>query len=222
MRIGAASCGFLVPPGTPLGGYADRTAPAGGTLDELQACCVAIESASSTLVLVVVDLVCVNTDLADAVAATVRARVPGAQVWTMATHTHSGPDVDCGTGERVTPARWLTVVPEAAATAAEAAFGVRRPGTLDLHSGAVHDVGAVRAATDAPATVPADVLAVRHDGRLEGVFAVLPVHPTVLPASSSLVSGDLAAAVRRATSERFATSERRPWVVVATGCAGDI
>jgi len=47
---------------------------------------------------------------------------------------------------------------------------------------------------------------------------VMPVHPTVLPATSTLVSADLAGAVRRALADRLDGA----WVAVATGCAGDI
>jgi hypothetical protein len=62
------------------------------------------------------------------------------------------------------------------------------------------------------------VSCVDRDDRLFGVLAVVPVHPTVLPASSTAISGDLASAIR--TSLRAALGS--PWVVVATGAAGDI
>jgi len=164
------------------------------------------------LTLIVADLVCINADLAAAVAEAV-----GGPVWTLATHTHSGPDQNCGPGERATPALWLEAVPRAAAVAAT------RLETADAavawHSGQVHGVGAVRARHDAPPTVPVDVLAARSaTGQLLGALVVLPVHPTVLPASNMLVSADLAGAVRRALAVRLDGS----WVVVASGCAGDI
>ncbi len=225
MIVGAGSARLVVPPGTPLGGYADRTEPATGVLDELQVRCLTIRSAGATLVLVVVDLVCVNVDLAAAVTGAVVRRLgrDGVEVWTMATHTHSGPDQNCGPGDRSTPPRWLAAVPGAAAEAAAEAERRAAPASLSLRTGLVHDVGAVRAVADAPAEVPVDVLSIDSaDGRRHGIFAVFPVHPTVLPATSSLVSADLTGAVRRALTKRLGAADSAPWAILATGCAGDI
>jgi hypothetical protein len=62
-----------------------------------------------------------------------------------------------------------------------------------------------------------DVVSCHGPDGLRGVLVVLPVHPTVLPASSTVVSADLTGAVRRALAERLDV-----WVVVMTGAAGDI
>lgn len=210
MRIGAASAPLAIPLGTAMGGYADRTGGATGTLDELQVSCVQLGG----LTLVVADMVCAHADLAEAVAAA----IGGGPVWTAATHTHSGPDLDCGPGVRATPPAWLAAIPQAAAVAAARITPVES--TLAWHAGEVRDVGSVRARTDAPPSVPVDVLAARsRDGALHGVLVVLPVHPTVLPAANTDVSADLAGAVRRAVQQRLGPEA---WVVVATGCAGDI
>jgi hypothetical protein len=212
-----------------LGGYADRTTGATGTLDGLEVHCVAFIAGADAFLLVVADLVCVNGDLAGAVADAVgqRVGVPPGQVWTTATHTHAGPDVNCGPGRRTTPAPWLDLVPAAAAAAAEQAVAAARTATVTWHTGLLNGVGATRSVVNAPPTVPVDVLAVRHGldsghPELAGVLAVLPIHPTVLPAANTLVSGDLAAGVRRHLTTRLRAGESRPWVVVATGCAGDI
>jgi neutral ceramidase len=210
MRIGAASSPLAVPLGTALGGYADRVTGATGTLDELQVWCVRLGG----LTLVVADVVCVRGDLADSVSAA----LGGGPVWTAATHTHSGPDLNCGPGIRPTPPPWLEAIPAAAAEAASRVVTV--DATLAWHTGAVHGVGSVRARTGSAPSVPVDVLAARDtDGGLRGVVVVLPVHPTVLPASNTRVSADLTGAVRRAVQRRLGPSA---WVVVATGCAGDI
>lgn len=225
MIVGAGSARLDVRPGTPLGGYADRIEPSSGVLDELQVWCLTIRTGGSALALVVVDLVCVNADLAAAVTSAVTDRLADddVEVWTMATHTHAGPDQNCGPGARVTPPHWLGAVPEAAA---EAAAGAERSAVLasiSLRTGIVRAVGAVRAVAGAPAEVPVDVLTIDGpDGRRHGIFAVVPVHPTVLPATNSLVSGDLTGGVRRALTKRLGGSDAAPWVIVATGCAGDI
>jgi neutral ceramidase len=224
MKVGAAGRPFDVPAGTPLGGYADRTGTATGTLDPLEVNCVVVQSGPDVLVLAVVDLVCVHADLAAAIGEAVAGRlpVPADEVWALATHTHSGPDVDCGTGDRSTPARWITAVAAAAADAAAAAFADRHEGTIAWQRGVVRDVGAVRSVADAHPAVPVDVLTVHRDGRLLGAMVVLPVHPTVLSADNLDVSGDLAAAVRRGLAEQLRGNGPPVWVVVATGCAGDI
>jgi neutral ceramidase len=208
MRIGAAFAPLTVPPGTAMGGYADRTGGATGTLDELQVCCVRL----GELTLVIADVVCAHRDLADAVATAV-----GGTVWTAATHTHSGPDLDCGPGVRTTPPAWRDAIAAAATRAASGISPVEA--TLAWHTGEVRGVGSVRARTDSAPSVPVDVLAARNSTGLQGVLIVLPVHPTVLPASSTMVSADLAGAVRRAVERRLGPTA---WVTVATGCAGDI
>jgi len=209
MRIGAASAPLAVPLGTTLGGYADRTGGATGTLDELQVWCVRLGG----LTLVVADVVCVHGDLADAVSTA----LGGGAVWTAATHTHSGPDLDCGPGIRATPVPWLAAIPAAAAEAAAGVVPV--DAALTWHAGEVHGVGSVRARTDSAPSVPVDVLAARDGDALQGVVVVLPVHPTVLSASNTEVSADLAGAVRHAVQRRLGPAT---WVVVTTGCAGDI
>jgi hypothetical protein len=225
VRVGSASVSLDVPPGTPLGGYADRTQTATGTLDPVEVCCVVITADGVTFALVVADLVCVNDDLVEAVAASVRARVlaPEVHVWVLATHTHSGPDQNCGVGERATPNSWLTAVPEAAGDVAAAAVATSVEATLAVRTGMLRDVGSVRSEPWSRPEVPVDLITVTDDGgRLQGVLAVVPIHPTVLPATSSLVSGDLAAGIRRSLAGRLADAGSAPWVVVATGCAGDI
>jgi neutral ceramidase len=208
MRIGAASAPLTVPAGSALGGYVDRVGGATGTLDELRVWCVRL----GELTLVVADVVCVHGDLAAAVAETI-----GGPVWTVATHTHSGPDLNCGPGTRSTPTQLLAAIPKAAAVAATRVAPV--DATLSWHTGEVRGVGSVRARTDSAPSVPVDVLAARDGDGLRGVVVVLPVHPTVLPAANTEVSADLAGAVRRAVQRQLGPTA---WVVVATGCAGDI
>ena len=224
MRVGAAVVPIDVPVGTPLGGYADRTGGASGRLDELTVAAVVVEGRGGAFVLVVAELVCVNEDLAADVAAAVAARLdrPDVTVWTAATHTHSGPDVNCGIGARPTPPQWREAVTAAAADAAQRALRDARLGAVAWRHGTLHGVAAIRSVVDAEPAVPVDVLTVSDGDRLAGVLVVLPVHPTVLSAANRLVSGDLAGAVRRALRDRLSDATTPPWVVVTAGCAGDV
>jgi hypothetical protein len=74
-----------------------------------------------------------------------------------------------------------------------------------------------------PAEMPIDVVAVRSaGGGLLGLLVVPPVHPTVLAADNRYASADLTGAIRRALGRRLRQGPVAPWVVVATGAAGDI
>ena len=106
MRVGHGVAEIPVPAGSRMGGYADRRGASTGTADPLEAHVVTITDGGHTLALVVLDLVCVNVDLA----AAVRAAVPADDVWVCATHTHSGPEAGCVPGGSVTPRPWLSVV----------------------------------------------------------------------------------------------------------------
>jgi neutral ceramidase len=215
MRVGHARMPLGVPAGSALGGYAARPGPATGTLDGLEAHAVTIHSGGRRLAWVVLDLPYVHGDLAAAVAAL----LPGTDVWVSATHTHAGPETSRLPGSPTTPAGWLAAIPPVAADAVRAAVTAEREARLSLHRQRLAGVGGQRSGRRPRRTVPIDVL--RFDGPdgLAGVVAVLPVHPTVLPADNRLVSADLSGAVRRALSARLGPDT---FAVVATGAAGDI
>jgi hypothetical protein len=200
-----------------MGGYLDRPGPSTGVADPLAAHVITVFDGSRRLAFVVLDVVCVNADLTDAVE-----RELGAldidDTWVCATHTHSGPETGCVPGGAETPAPWPEVVTAAARSAAHDAIATETPATIGASVVSVSDVGSVRSKLGAVRPVPVDVVAFRGtDDELTGVFAVLPVHPTVLSASSTVVSADLTGAVRRALTDRLGV-----WAVVATGAAGDI
>jgi hypothetical protein len=211
MRVGHGAAPIPVPDGTPMGGYADRKGDSSGTADPLEAHVVTFADEERRFALVVLDLVCVNADLA----AAVRDAVPFDEVWVCATHTHSGPETGCVPGGAATPSPWVPVVTAAVVRAAECA---PVPGTVAAVSVDVDGVASVRSRPDGARPVPVDVVSCHDEaGRLRGVLVVLPVHPTVLPAGSTVVSADLTGAVRRALAVRLGV-----WVVVLTGAAGDI
>lgn len=214
MRAGHGFATLTVPDGTPLGGYAARTEPSSGTLAPLRVDCVSIGAGPDRFLLVVAELAGVNADLA----AEVRRRVAG-EVWVCATHTHSGPDVGTRAGGGTTPAAWLGAVAGAAAEAARLAVASETECAAVHLDGELTGIGSRRDADTGDRRVPVDVLRFGPADAPVGVLVVLPVHPTVLPASSSVVSGDLAAWVREELRARLGGT---PWVVVATGAAGDI
>jgi hypothetical protein len=224
VKLGHGSAVLPVGDGTPMGGYADRRGGSSGVLDELQVDCICMRGAAGRFVLVVAEVVCVNDDLASEVCGRVRAALaassePVVDVWVCATHTHSGPDVGCVAGGGPTPPQWRRAIGDAAVEAVLAAVASERDGSGRLHTGVLHDIGSPRGRHEGEHRVCVDVVScVDAHGAVQGVLAVVPVHPTVLPASSTGISGDLAAAIRASLQRRLSA----PWVVVATGAAGDI
>jgi hypothetical protein len=210
-----------------MGGYAARQGGASGLLDPLQVDCLTFAGADGRFVLIVAEVLCVNEDLAGDVRRRVTAALaadgtPTVDVWACATHTHAGPELGCAAGGGHTPAPWRSRIGEAAVGAARGAVASERECAGTLRTGDLRDIGSPRGSIGEAATVCADVLTCRErDGRLSGVLAVVPVHPTVLPASSRAISGDLTGAVRRSLRVRL-RGQGAPWVVVATGAAGDI
>ena len=222
MRIGHGIAPIPVPDGSPMGGYADRRGRSNGVADQLEAHVVTAFDGRRRFALVVLDLVCVNVDLADAIQRAL-AGLEVDETWVCATHTHSGPETGCRPRGARTPAPWVEVVTAAARHAARDALAVEQPGTLTTSAVDVDGVASVRSRPDGARPVPVDVVSFRTEhGDLGGVLLVLPVHPTVLPAGSTVVSADLAGAARRAVATRLTGPGPAPWVVVATGAAGDI
>jgi neutral ceramidase len=214
VRVGHGRAPLPVPDGTRMGGYAARVGGAAGMLDPLGVDCVSIAGDDGRLVLVVAEILCVDRALAAAVRERVGAAVTG-DAWVCATHTHSGPEV--GGLDAPAPLAWCQAVAETAAAAAAEAVRAERELGGRLHTGVLAGVASPRGDDAAEPRVTVDVVACTGaDGRVRGVLAVLPIHPTVLPASSNLISGDLAGAIRTALAREF------EWAVVVTGAAGDI
>jgi hypothetical protein len=179
-----------------MAGYAARDGVSAGVLEPLQVDCVVLGG----LPLVVAEVL----EIDEATAAAVRERVPGA--WVCATHTHSGPEP--------------SLLRDGIAAAAGRAYAALREQELTAHhrTGRLVGIGSPRNGGGA-ADVRVDVLSwTDRDGRLAGALAVVPIHPTVLPATSMLIGGDLTGAIRTALRRRLGGA----WVVVATGAAGDI
>lgn len=212
MRVGHGVAFLPVPPGSTLGGYVDRTGPSDGVADALETHVITVTDGTRRFALVVLDVVCVNADLAAAIASAVEAD----HVWVCATHTHSGPETGCQPRGATTPSPWVSVCTAAAVQATRDAVRAEVPGTLSAGVSSVSSVASVRSRPSGALAVPVDVVSFHTAAGLGGLLVVLPVHPTVLPATSTAVSADLTGSVRRALGTRA------PWVVVATGAAGDI
>jgi neutral ceramidase len=96
LRAGMAEVVITPPVGVRLAGYADRTKPSTGVLDELYCKALVLDDGSSKIALVVCDLLGVSRSVAGAIRSAVQVRcgIPAARVMVTAIHTHSGPDMD--------------------------------------------------------------------------------------------------------------------------------
>jgi hypothetical protein len=221
LNVGHAQTRLPVIPGEPLGGYADRAGGALGSLEPLEVHALSIQRGEQRMVLVVVDVVCVNTDIVERV----RKRVHDLGVsalWLSATHAHSTPEAGCFPGGGPTPESVAIRIVEAVYEATMGAIAAERPAHVRAVRADVSDVGARRNVPPALSpSVPVDAVifertnAARVTERL-GMLVVTPVHPTVLGAENRFASADLAGGVRRALAGDA------HWVVAATGAAGDI
>jgi hypothetical protein len=192
-----------------MGGYVARSGAVSGELHPLEVAAVAFVGSERVAVVCVADLLRIDDEVAVAARAAVAAEVGTSAdlVWVCATHTHSGP----------IPLDVADQVATLAVAAARAAVAEARAASVSLHRAELSGVGGQRTGSDRRATVPVDVLRVADaSGALVGLLGVVPVHPTVLGAASTVVSPDLPGAVRRSLSAAGV------WSVVATGAAGDV
>lgn len=227
MRVGHGAARLAVRDGEPMGGYADRVGGVAGERDPLEVHAVSFRSDGSfrshgrRFVLVVCDLICVNEDLAGAVRSAV-APLGVPVCWVTATHTHAGPESGCQPGGADTSPDLAARVVAAAVAATAAAVGDETAAAGSVARAVLPGLAGVRSSGPEPFPLPVDALAMHADGALRGLLVVLPAHPTVLPADNRAVSADLVGALRRTAAGTLGTAGRPPWVVVATGAAGDV
>lgn len=224
-RAGSAVAAFPNAPGTELGGYIDRTGPASTTLDELEIGAFILQIGERRLAIVTADVVAVDVALTDAIASA--SGIPRDEILLCASHTHSGPR---GIVDRLHPAdpsatetdlrkRFIEI---ATATLAEAAHRLE-PVTLETTEWRVTGAWSNRNAEDGPNDSRVRLIITRRDdGSLQTALALVACHPTILGASSTLVSADLMGGIRRALAGAFAQRGEQPVVLSVTGAAGDI
>jgi hypothetical protein len=222
---GAARVPFPVPVGTPMAGYAARTGPSTGTLDELTIGALSLQAGEQRFVLVAADLAAVDASLVDEVAAA--AGLDRNELLFCASHTHSGP---AGVIVRMHPSDGNGLIPalreafvQAARTAIEAARERSEPVELVFGQAETSGLAANRNAPDGPFDTRVSVLGTRNQqGQLTAVLVHFACHPTILSAENRLVSADYPGAMRRAAETMLAGGDVAPVVLFANGAAGDI
>lgn len=224
-QAGSAIAPFLIAPGTPLGGYLDRAGPSTDTLDELQIGAFVLRCGNRRLAIVTADVVGVDTALVDAIATA--SGIRRAELLLSASHTHSGPRAIV---ERLHPADPGMLDPDLrnrfVATAARVLAEAKEqsePVTLATCEWHAHGAWSNRNDPHGPNDTRIRLLTARRSDRsLQTAIALVACHPTILGASSTVVSTDLIGGIRRSLAEKFARNGESPVVLSLTGAAGDI
>jgi uncharacterized phosphosugar-binding protein len=214
-----------------LGGYGPEPTIGRHVHDSLEARALALSDGTCHAVIVVADLIQVDSRLAEMVRARVREKCPAALqllIWVAATHTHGGPYL----GDSVVPHASSAVIDPAAladhlADAAVEAITGEQTVTARWTSGPVDQVAGNRDHPDTISDISLDLLLLYksdQDARPSAVLGSFPAHPTVLGAANDAVTADLPGAFRQALGHRFAEAGdgSAPWITLATGAAGDI
>jgi hypothetical protein len=222
---GAALLPFPVPSDVPLAGYAARTGPAVGVLDELAIVALLLTRGADQLAIAAADVAGVDADLAGEVAQA--AGLAQSELALCATHTHSGPagitarlhPADPDRLDRGLRARFVTT----AAATLERARARLEPVDLIRGSAPAGDVAVNRNDPTGPYDDRVTVLATRRrDGSFQAVLVHFACHPTILGADNRLVSADFPGVLRRELAAALAGDGEAPVVLYVNGAAGDV
>ena len=215
VTAGAASTALSVPPGTPLAGYGSPKrrllfpdilgqhphafwfAPSSGTQDPLVARALVLESGTTRLAWVTLELIAVDREFTRAVRERLTsAGVPPATLIVSASHTHSGPGafLDSALMSVVAVDRldWVVraALVEGAAAAIRQADGARVPALVAAISVAAPAVTLSRLARP----LDSEIVVLKVTSASGGPLALVwnfSIHGTMLPASNLRLSGDV-------------------------------
>lgn len=222
---GAARVPFPIPIGTPMAGYAARTGPSMGTLDELTIGALVLGFGEERFVMIAADLAAVDSPLVDEVASA--AKLNRSELVICASHTHSGP---AGVIRRMHPADDDQLDPALRADfvhrcvqAIELARERAEPVELLFGQADTHGLAANRNQSDGPYDPRVSVLAARNaTGQFITVLAQFACHPTILGAANRLVSAEFPGAMRRTLETALSGQGAPPVVLYVNGAAGDV
>lgn len=209
INVGFGASAIDVPPGTPMAGFAARTAGSLGVMDPTSARALATDG----FALVVVDVCALHEDTCTEI----RRRLGGivADCIVAATHTHAGP---CCARGRLGPdePEIEQAIVDACVAAVTQAENSLQPCTL--RTGQVIGLGIAHNRRDGrPIDPPLTILEARTaDGGIAGRLVEFACHPVVMDGANRLISGDYPAFMRAWLDADGGVT------VFACGCAGDV
>ena len=213
IEVGAASVEYEVPAGTPMAGFAARTAGSVGVHDALSARAIVFEDVA----LVAIDCCALHEDDC----AEIRTELVGLglrEAVVAATHTHAGPCIATGR-LGVTDAAVLANAQRAAVEAGRQALENRRP--AELVWGEAFGVGVAknRRHFDRQTDPALSVLkALDADGSVVASLVSYPCHPVVLDGTNLEISADYVGYLRSSIQAAWPGAV----CVFLTGAAGDV
>jgi neutral/alkaline ceramidase-like enzyme len=220
LRAGVAKVDITPPAGLPMYGYMERTQPATGTMDPLEARILVLEAGDEKLALIALDL---GRDFGPASMAkleeAIRRSTGISHFFITASHTHSGPNILDEYPPGRTPA-WETAALEKIARAVEEAnarledvrLGVGRGSVyIGYNRRVVHTDGTVTMLWTNPGrqpTAPLDPTATvlrldRAEGSPLAVLVNYACHPVVFGADNLEYSADFVGVLRKTVEEGF-------------------
>lgn len=211
VRAGVAVRDVTPASGSPMSGYAVRTAPSAGVHDPLTVRALVVARTA----LVTVDVVGLHEDTCAQVRAACR---PWAEhVLVHATHTHGGPVSMPGRLGAGLVEAWLETVVDACRDAVAEASATQQDVTVLAGYGADPGVANNRRRPDGPTDPALPVLQLaRADGSPLATLVSYACHPVVLSADNHLLTADYPGPARRALEQQIGGT-----VLFATACAGD-
>lgn len=217
---GAASAQFDIPIGTPMAGYMARAGGSTGTLDPLSVSALVMTAGDRTLTIIAADILGIDRELVGEIAQL--AGIDPGWLAVCASHAHSGP---AGVSKQARAEPDSAIDPELRHRFVEACAAVALQARAKL-AGAVVTFGLARtngiSANRNSQAGPYDptVRVLRISDRHFRPIATLvnfACHPTILPASSNLISADFPGAIRRALDPGMTGA-----VLFTNGAAGDV
>ncbi len=227
LYCGSASVSLAPPLGMPMAGYLDREGYASGFLDDLRARCIALANDGSEVLLVLMDIVRVDSDL-DRELRIALSRALGVDernVVLMATHTHSGPEVSLGEwstkplnrDEQAIVRKFRSELVRKVVNCAVAAFESMESCRAELHRAEIFGVASNRIDPSKQFDPEMLYIILASSGRIRACLANFACHPTVLGPSNTLYSGDLHGWCSRELEEILGSV-----VMITNGAAGNV
>jgi len=227
LLVGGCQVVVTPPIGTTMAGYIQRTEPARGIADDLILQALVLRYGEDTLVLVSLDALYVDAAFARSLATDLN--LSEDRVIVVATHTHSGPRLDCddkdGAAKEPNSVRdwWL----RQAIGVVQRATRRARPAIVTMGSIMVEGVSGNR--NDPTIQIDRELIAVGlRDAGTQALLAALvnfACHPTVLGADNLLFSPDFVGSLRRVLNHVSGSHDavpESPIILFLNGAAGNV
>lgn len=224
MRVGIGRAKITPEDSVYLCGHAIRTDKSSGILDDLFCTALVLESQNESICLLNYDLIMIDEYLSNRIRKAISELIntPTKNVFTIVTHTHSGPEIDdnsvFGLGKnRVQPGYRDRIFNESISSVKLAMESLGKT-TLSFKKINIDSFYGNRNNIEYPSDKSFNVINfIDSDNRLLCGLINLSCHPTVLGPQNHLISADLFGAIRK----RFENKFKVPFVIT-NGAQGDV